>query len=195
MPAPSSIVSTVEVIKLTPKIKSCPDDWQPPFPEDPVADNQNRRFIENGCSVTRFCMDAGGRAACWRSTNAWPDLPGSTHHQAAPAPITGWRRAASLKPRRLVRGLALNEDASLSAIPIRVDMKRRPVQHHQTILIDSAMYQFFPAPIRDDLFAPADRRKNYRTARLPRRLLKAWPMVVHLHSRCHSDVERRPTYR
>jgi trimethylamine--corrinoid protein Co-methyltransferase len=151
------IVSTVEVMKLTPKIQNCPELMaasQLPYLEEleTIMSGKSIHYHTNGCSVNHFTMDE--RACECLLAVAKNGLEGwwinSTPVAGASAPVTlagatvvgvaetlgGW-----------LAGWAMNENASLSAIPLAgmMDMRttRALFSTPESILVDCALYQFF----------------------------------------------------
>ena len=151
------IVSTVEVMKLTPKIKNCPELMvasQLPYLEEleTIMSGKSIHYHTNGCSVNHFTMDE--RACECLLAVAKNGLEGwwvnSTPVAGASAPVTlagatvvgvaetmgGW-----------MAGWAMNENASLSAIPLAgmMDMRttRALFSTPESILVDCGLYQFF----------------------------------------------------
>lgn len=151
------IVSTVEVMKLTSKIRNCPELMiasQLPYLEEleMIMSGAPVRYHVNGCSVNHFTMDE--RACECLLAVAKNGLEGwwinSTPVAGASAPVTlagstvvgvaetlgGW-----------LAGWALNEDARLGAIPLAGMMDMRTTRSlfstPESILVDCALYQFF----------------------------------------------------
>jgi trimethylamine:corrinoid methyltransferase-like protein len=151
------IVSAVEVMKLTHKIKNCPEMMiasQLPYLEEleTIMTGDQVRYHVNGCSVNHFTMDEracecliavakNGLEGWWINStpiagaNAPVTLAGATVVGAAEI-LGGW-----------LAGWIMNEDAWLSAIPLAGMMDMRTARSlfstPESILIDSALYQFF----------------------------------------------------
>ncbi len=156
-PAIEPIVATVEVLKLTDKIQSCPELMlasQLPYLEEleTILTGRQVRYHTNGCSVNHFAMDeraAGCLLAVARN--------GLDHWWVNSCPVAGANAPVTLAGATVVgvaetlggwlAGWALNEDVALGAIPLAgvMDMRTTRVMFStpESILIDCAMYQYF----------------------------------------------------
>jgi len=151
------IVSTVETMKLTDKIRTCPELMlasQLPYLEEleTIMSGQQVRYHTNGCSVNHFTLDE--RAAGCLLAVAGNGLQGwwvnSCPVAGANAPVTlagGVTVGVAETLGGWLAGWALNQDVALWAIPLAgvLDMRTTRVMFStpETILIDSALYQFF----------------------------------------------------
>lgn len=152
------IVSTVEVMKLTPKIRHCPEmilGSQLPYLEEleTIMAGEQRQYRGSGCSVTRFTVDERA-AGCLMAINkrngveSWWINSCPVAGVTAPVTLAGAVTVGVAETMGgWLAGWGLNEDVILGAIPLSgmVDMRTGKVLFStpETILIDSALYQFF----------------------------------------------------
>ncbi|MHB0859452.1 MAG: trimethylamine methyltransferase family protein [Anaerolineae bacterium] len=156
-PAIEPIRSTVEVMRLTDKIRHCPEMMlaeQLPYLEEleTILKGEQVRYHTNGCSVNHFTLDE--RAADCLLAVA---RNGLTHWWVNSCPVVGASAPVTLAGAAVMgmaetlggwlAGWALNEDVELSAIPLTgvMDMATARVLFStpETILVDAAMYQCF----------------------------------------------------
>jgi trimethylamine--corrinoid protein Co-methyltransferase len=151
------LVSTVEAMKLTDKIRRCPElilAPQLPYMEELETIMQDRqvRYHANGCSLSNFTMDEracqcllavakNGLEYWW--TNSCPVMGANAPVTLAGAVVIG---VAEMMGGWLA-GWAVNEDVTLGAIPLAgvMDMRTTRVLFctPESILADCAMYQYF----------------------------------------------------
>ncbi|MCL6429327.1 MAG: trimethylamine methyltransferase family protein [Anaerolineae bacterium] len=151
------ILSTVEVMKLTDKIKHCPELMLPsqlPYLEalETIMAGRETRYHSNGCSVNHFTLDERA-AGCLLAVASH----GLEHWWVNSCPVAGANAPVTLAGATVVgvaetlggwlAGWALNEDVSLGAIPLAgiMDMRTTRVLFStpESILIDCALYQYF----------------------------------------------------
>ena len=151
------IVATVEVMKLSDKIRTCPELMlaeQLPFLEEleTIIRGEQVRYHTNGCSVNHFAMDE--RAADCLLAVA---RNGLDHWWVNSCPVAGANAPVTLAGATVVgvaetlggwlAGWAMNEDVSLGAIPLAgvIDMRTTRVMFStpETVLVDCALYQYF----------------------------------------------------
>jgi len=153
------LVSTVEAMKLTDKIRGLPEMMlgeQLPFLEElghVLKDGKQPPIRYSGCSVNRFTVD-GRAASCLMATH---ERNGLRHWWINSCPVAGVTAPVTLAGAVTVgvaetiggwlAGWACNDDISLGAVPLCgiVDMRTGGVRFStpETILMDSAIYQFF----------------------------------------------------
>jgi trimethylamine:corrinoid methyltransferase-like protein len=151
------ILSTVETMRLTDKIRRCPELILPeqlPYLEEleTIMSGETVTYHTNGCSVNHFTMDEracgcllavakNGLENWW--TNSCPVAGANAPVTLAGATVVGIAEQMGA----WLAGWAMNEEVALSAIPLAgiFDMRTGRVLFStpETILVDCAMYQFF----------------------------------------------------
>lgn len=152
------IVSAVTVMKLTDKLRSCPELMignQLPYIDEieTIMAGEEHRRRADGCSVNRFTVDERA-AGCLMAIH---ERNGLESWWINSCPVAGVTAPVTLVGAVTVgiaetiggwlAGWALNDDISLGAIPLCgiMDVKKGGVLFStpETILMDSAMYQVF----------------------------------------------------
>jgi trimethylamine:corrinoid methyltransferase-like protein len=151
------VVSAAEVMQITSKIHSCPEmilASQLPYLEalETVMRDETVKYHSNGCSLARFTVDArAAECLCAVAAN------GLTHWWVNSTPILGINAPVTLAGGVAygaaetiggwLAGWALNPDAELNAIPLAgaIDLRSGRILFStpETVLVDSALYQFF----------------------------------------------------
>ncbi|MBI2440984.1 MAG: trimethylamine methyltransferase family protein [Lentisphaerae bacterium] len=159
VPAPiEPIVSTVETLKLTDKIRHCPEmilGAQLPYLEEleTLMNGTPTVYRASGCSVNRFTLDERA-AECLLAVHK---RNGLEQWWINSCPVTGFTAPVTLAGAIVVgvaetmggwlAGWALNEAVGLNAIPLAgvMDMQTGRVLFSapEAILLNAALYQFF----------------------------------------------------